>query len=65
MELEKNLKKQNDPWEKLIQSGLVSKNVSAIDFLQNRVMRIAFLRIINVRFHIFIFVFLYYKAIER
>ena len=35
-------KNQNDPWEKLIQAGLVSKNVSAIDFLQNRVMRIAF-----------------------
>ena len=50
-------KKQNDPWKKLIQADLVCKSVSMIDFLQNRVMRIAFLRVINVQFNIFISIF--------
>ena len=40
--LEKILKKQNNPWEKLIQTDLVAKSVSITDFLKNRVMRIAF-----------------------
>ena len=50
----KSLKKQNNPWEKLIQTDLVAKSVSITDFLKNWVMRIAFLCIINARLKMFI-----------